>query len=48
MLTSNEDHGVRPMPQILPLMTANVTLDGAIQVIQLKYDRAWKMYPGNH
>lgn len=31
------------MPQMLPVMTASVTLVGEIQVIQLKYDMAWKM-----
>lgn len=42
-LTSNEDKGLMPMPQILPVTRAKTTLVGEIQVIQLKYDRAWKI-----
>lgn len=43
---SNVGIGLTPSPPRVDVMAARVTLLGAIQVIQEKYDNAWKMKPG--
>jgi hypothetical protein len=44
---SHVGQGLRPKPPAMDVTAARLTLLGAIQVIQEKYDSAWKMYPGN-
>jgi len=43
---SNVGSGFKPRPPSGDVIADNATLLGAIQVIQEKYDRAWKMNPG--
>lgn len=43
MFQSKVGRGLKPRPPTEPVMTASLALLGAIQVIQLKRDRAGKM-----
>lgn len=47
MFQSKVGRGLRPTPEIVPKTAMTATEVGLIQVIQLKYESAWKREPGS-